>query len=764
MTAHADWDVEKQRLAQVLHIVEQQLDDARRVAGDYAGRAKEERRSLWEDGARSVTSYEDWIELAQSSVNMGQGERSIAFYQALAHRLERMQDSPYFGRLDFRENSAEQADRIYIGISGLHDGTSGDLVVYDWRAPVCSLFYDAEPGPASYECQAGIVSGDMLLKRQYRIAHGNLEFMFDTDLKIDDDILQEMLGRNIDEKMRTIVTSIQREQNRVIRDNKHNLLLVQGPAGSGKTAIALHRAAYLLYSQRDSINARNIVIFSPNQVFSDYISAVLPELGEENVVQTTFHEYAEKYLGGQAPVEDMYSQLESLLAVTDQKRRDARVAAIQYKASAHFRQILQRYIAYLESGSGTKFYTVATHGQVVLSKEEMAALFTRHADLPLAKRLEKIRQRVLFLLAPLEEARLKEWRERLSALPDPMLNWEIRQESKRRTKEEFGPLKGQLAAWAVFDVFAAYKRLFTDNNLYAQLAGSDGVPAQWDNICSQTLAGLANGRVPYEDATPLLYLKRFLEGAPVLSAVRHVIIDEAQDYTPLQYELLNHLFPRCSFTVLGDLNQSVHPYMHIATYHEVMHALKRENGTLVTLTKSYRSTRQIMSFARTLLVQPDDVDVVRREGPVPLLRQVANVCELVDAVSRDIVDLQERGMNSIAVLCKTAAQSERICHQLQRSLDIRLITARDTHFRTGIVALPVYLAKGLEFDAVILTDADAAHYGAEHDRGLLYTACTRALHELHIYYTDTVSPLITATDELCCPANASVTGKGSPMK
>lgn len=747
MVDRGDWHEEIARLAFVVKLVSDRLEETRSVVREQTGSAREQRRSMWEDAPRQVTSTEEWSELAQITTALRQQERNLAFYKQQVQRLERMLGAPYFGRIDFRESGTEQAERIYVGIGALHDPATGELEVFDWRAPVCSLFYDAELGPAQYECHDGVIAGDVTLKRQFRITDAHLEFMFDTDLKIDDEMLQELLGRQTDEKMRSIVTSIQREQNRVIRDQDHGLLLVQGPAGSGKTAIALHRAAYLLYKHRDSLSAKDIVIFSPNRVFSDYISAVLPELGEENVQQTTMHEYALQELEPRFRVEGVYSQLEYLLAPRLGHGSSVREEAICYKASPHFLNVLRNYVRFLESGGATTFWDVVHAEKVVMSKEEMKRLYTvSYRDLALAKRLEKIRQRVLYLLEPLEEARRLEWREILTSGPDRMFAWEIKSESLRRTKEEFAPLKARLTAWASCDYSRAYRRLFKDAALSRELAGGQDPPAEWARICRQTLAALADNRLPYEDVAPMLYLKRAVEGAPILHSVRHVIVDEGQDYTPLQYEVLGMIFPRCSLTVLGDLHQTVHPYMHASNHTEITEALRREDSTFVCLTKSYRSTQQIMEFARHLLTEPDEVEVVRRNGPKPLMTFVPSEEELNETLVHDLEGLRARGYGSIAVLCKTNAEARWVHHQLQDRLPIHLLTAEAEHFRKGLLVLPAYLAKGLEFDAVVIYDAGANKYREEEERGLLYTACTRALHELHVYYTDELTPLLRDLD------------------
>ncbi len=756
--SQAERQVEERWLQQVLAVLRERLAEVGQLAGAHKERVRTERRSMWEEGPHFIRDEDDIFELAQRGTELARTEKGAIFYAQMQRRLERMAASPYFGRIDFRPSGEDGREAIYIGITSLHEEPSGRIMVHDWRAPICSLFYDAEVGLAQFTAESGPVTGELLLKRQYKIAGDRLHFMFDTNLKIDDEALQELLARHVDEKMRTIVTSIQREQNKVIRDDAHSLVVVDGPAGSGKTAIALHRAAYLLYRHRDTITADNIVIFSPNDIFADYISAVLPALGEENVRQLTFQEFAERALGPQVQVESQSEQYEFLLSGPGHPGYDARVAGLQYKTSPAFLRLLRAYVTRFEQGCFTALSGVYHQKKPVIEPAEMQRLFlTSYEGIPFARRLLKLEKRALYLLAPLEEQRLQEWRAELRNDPE-LLNWQVRQESRRRTTEEFSGVKEWLRNWAHFDLFAVYRRLFTDRQLFADLAGAGdaGIPERWPEICEYTLARLEQGCVWHEDAGPLLYLQRLLTGWPKWDSVKHVIVDEAQDYSELQYELLGLAFPYGNFTVLGDLNQAIHPDIGVGRYEQALIAIRRRSAAVVQLSRSYRSTRQIMTLAQSILPGARAVETVERDGVLPRLVQVEVAdgkagagAALGRALGDGIAAWRVGGWQTIAVICKTAVVAAEVYKELSRhERDIVLISREDRAFRTGVLVLPVYLAKGLEFDCVAVVGADAATYGREADRRLLYVACTRALHELRLYCTGRPSPFLPALEQL----------------
>ena len=337
----------------------------------------------------------------------------MAYNRRAINKLERMLKTPYFARIDFREHGTPTAEEIYIGIATLLD-EAGQPLIYDWRAPVCSMFYDYELGPAEYRCAAGVISGEITRKRQYKIEDGRLVYMFDCNVKIDDEILQEILSQHSDEKMRAIVTSIQREQNQVIRNEEHPVVLVQGAAGSGKTSIALHRAAYYLYKERDQITSKNILIFSPNQLFADYISNVLPELGEETALCTTFQDLVAPLLPPGLSVEDRHNQLEFTLTTDGSAADRLREEKIYLQTTPEFLALIDDYQNYL-TARGRPFSDLQFEGETILRQEEIRALYNDYyAYLPLKKRLQQLQRRAFYLLRPVAARKIKEEAQRLA--------------------------------------------------------------------------------------------------------------------------------------------------------------------------------------------------------------------------------------------------------------------------------------------------------------------------------------------------------------
>lgn len=728
-----EWFEEKQKLENVLAQVEKQLKKSRGAADNFRKEVIRTQRSMWDEVNPTPTDLDDLANVWQYQNDIEREGRKALFALGMVGRLERMRRSPYFGRTDFREDGEEKAERIYIGLSNLTDDSGVEYLVYDWRAPVAGMFYDCETGRASYRCPAGTIEGEMTLKRQYRIWDGVIQSMFDCNVKIDDEILQDILSRSTDQKMKTIVTTIQREQNRIIRDDLHRLLIVQGPAGSGKTSVALHRVAYLLYRYREEIGAENIVVFSPNEVFSDYISSVLPELGEENMHRTTFMEYAARTLEETCRFEGMSRQMEYILTAEKDLWYDARMSGIRYKSSKEFVKVLRSYADFLAKEYEERFEDIVWKDTVLGTREEIQEYFRRDLSfLPIGKRLEKIRNRYFSLMDPLIKERIDQLVVELADSGEFVNEAEILGRSTFLAREEFKPLKDKITAMTQLELMDCYRRLFADGELRRQL--SEGALLEnLEEICVYTMETLQAGELKYEDLAPVLYLKGLVMGTPSMSQIKYVIIDEVQDYTPVQLQVFRQLFGHCSLTMLGDTNQAINAFTETVSPEDIVEGLGIRKSEVIRLSRSYRSTRQIAAFCRKLLQNRDETECIRREGAAPKVLCFTDSDLLEQTMEQEVKHLKQEGFRSIALICRSVKDSEKLFAKMGGKIGAKLVRADDSEFSNGTVIIPSYLAKGLEFDAVIVCNAGKGSYDREEERKLLYTVCTRALHKLSIF-------------------------------
>ncbi|WP_040949577.1 RNA polymerase recycling motor HelD [Gorillibacterium massiliense] len=737
-----EWDLEKERLSKVVDFIGGQMGELRTIVEDRKGTVIRERQHFWDDITVNVENEDEQIETAASITQqrhiIAQQERSYRMARRDLDRLFRLQGTPWFGRIDFREEGEEGEESIYVGIGSLANEKTGEIYVYDWRAPIAGMFYDYSLGPAQYETPIGTIAGNLELKRQYVIRGGKLLQMFDTGMPIGDELLRELLGQKADDKMKSIVTTIQREQNEIIRSVRHGVLIVQGSAGSGKTSVALQRVAYLLYKYREYMDSDNILLFSPNPLFNDYVSTVLPDLGEANMRQATFHEYMDQALGSDFSVEHPYDRLEELLTAEDGPERDARVAAMTYKASAAFVKVIKNYRELLKK-SGLVFRDFTVKEKVLISGADIAARFYgMELSWSIENRLEILNEQLLEQLTQREEHFAKSTFRRMQNHPKYLgTDEELRALSRKRAKAVFAPLKAMAKRLDYVDIRAVYRELFADPERYHAAAEGTDIPPQWQEIrqLSMKQLGPESSDVPNEDAAPLLYLKAAATGLRRFLDMRHVLVDEVQDYSAFQMEFIKDLFPRAGLTLLGDLNQGINGGAGLSSYSGVEELFGADKVKTFRLFKSYRSTRQIVDFSKGVLPEGEPVEAFSREGEEPRLTVVSDG-RMAEAMAADITALQTDGMKSIAVIARTAAVAAEVFGRLVGSFPedtVRLITKETRTFTPGITVLPSYLAKGLEFDAVLVPDAGPESYHREEDRKLLYTVCTRAMHLLLLY-------------------------------
>lgn len=775
MTA-SEWSLETDKLRQVLDKIEQQLKDLRARLSTSRSHITSEMRWTYDELKHDVGSFDMIIELAEQADLLARESREVEVAERELRRLTNLLTSPYFGRMDFAEEGGHGTEAMYLGTASVFDRSSATPVVFDWRAPVCSMFYEDSLGPASYLAPDGVIGGVLSLKRQFRIEDGELKYMFDSDVHIGDDVLQGMLSQSANDRMRSIVASIQKDQNQIIRDEQHDTVIVLGPAGSGKTSVALQRAAYLLYAHRKSISANHILLWTPNRVFQSYISNVLPELGEDPVLETTFEAYADGVLGRDTAWERPYDHLETVFSQDyDSPAIRLRGQSVSWKTSRQFLEVLSREVERFGK-EGLQFTDVKLDRRVVISGDQTHEMFyTTYGHLPIPLRLEKIRDWIEGALEPLETEVYKKVEKKLRTSrkyegTDQEIEHYSRQFAKRKL-QRLRDILPNLPEISVLDIYRAlFERPVSD---WGALPVADSV--NLEAIRSHSLAGLTSGTIPYEDVAPLVYLHTEIFGPHRLSAIRHVFIDEAQDYGPLHFQVFRRLFPRSRFTVLGDPTQSIHPFVTVTSPDDIAVALQphrtvddrgavgvsdrvdgRADGGTSHLTfllrTSYRSTEPILAFAKALVPNAIPVESVGRSGPKPKLVHIATdgVQWNPDSRSRRdgrlgalieiLTDLDRAGRVTRCLICKTLSEAKALYEQLNLVLPVQLVTPKSKDYRPGPLVMPAYLAKGLEFDAVVVVDAE--RYNHALDRHLLYTVCTRAMHELVLLNVGTVSPLV----------------------
>ncbi len=666
-------------------------------------------------------------------------------------KLRAMLDAPYFGRIDYSEkiNSNEsEAEQVYIGMSTLTNKETGNFLVYDWRAPISGMFYDFGIGNAWYNSPEGKIDGQITLKRQYKIINGQIQYMFNTDLRIDDYVLQEILAKSADDKMHTIVNSIQREQNQIIRDESHPVLIVEGPAGSGKTSVALHRIAFLLYHDRETITGKNILILSPNQLFSDYISNVLPEMGEENVLQMTFQDYYSRSIA-QLPIrlEIRTSHLETILSNVSNNKNIIRNSNIRFKSSNEFEKILLNYLHWFQTNFVDNYPSIEFRNQLIFNGKEWKKYYSESfSTMPILTRLTKIRQIIQTRLRPFVHAVRKEKEAEIVAKAEEVNDRVIKALARLAAREVFRPLTRKIEQLTELNPLLEYRKLFEDNRLFANWSSEPVSPEKWQSMRKQTLSYMDSGILPYEDIPPFLYFLGVLQGFPIRRDIKHLVIDEAQDYTALEFKIIAAIFPNSTWTVVGDPEQSIHPFLSTASFKEISKAIGNEAALFFRLTRSYRSTKQIQSFCQGILPIVK-ADPINRSGLLPLVTKVEDNQNLPYVLLNTINNILNEGWNSIGIICKTAQESAKLFSAMKAHIDLSLIIKEDDEFHRGIVVIPSYLTKGLEFDAVLVVNADAVNYTCNEDRHILYIICSRALHRLSLFYIGTLSPFIAELDK-----------------
>jgi len=604
-------------------------------------------------------------------------------------RLMKLVSSPYFGRIDFRANANDKELSVYVGLTTFIDGAQRLNLIYDWRAPISSMFYDFELGEAQYKTPSGVVTGDISLKRQYKIRDGVMEFMIESAVSIHDEVLQRELSKSADDHMKNIAATIQRDQNQVIRNEHAQVMIIQGVAGSGKTSIALHRIAFMLYRFRDSIRAKDVLILSPNKVFADYISNVLPELGEEQIPEMEIEELASEILEKRYPFQTFFQQVTTLL----ERPHPQFIERLKYKSTFEFVKLLNKYLIHLENTSLT--HVELKVAGIVVPFPFVVEKFKAWQRMPMHRRIPEVVQEVLQYIR-------KEVRRKLTG------------SEKARVHE---------AVPRMFNIRSPFE-------IYRDFYSWIGKPEMF-----RVMPGT---QLEYADVYPLIYCKIRLEGMDTYDHVKHLLIDEMQDYTPVQYAVLARVF-KCRKTILGDINQSVNPYGASAAedIEEVF-----PQGELVKMYRSYRCTWEISQFASGILPTPGLI-AMERHGEKPQVLGFATHDKEIEAIRERIVEFEKSGHHSLGIICKTQQQANSMFEEIKWE-KAHLLNPASTSFSQGVIIVSAHLAKGLEFDEVIVPFASTIHYQSDMDRRMLYIACTRAMHRLTLTHEGEQSELLEA--------------------
>ncbi len=620
-------------------------------------------------------------EMFQNELALRDIDSSGAFAVDRRDRLAKLASSPYFARIDFGPAPQDTAP-YYIGrFAFSHEN---ELLIFDWRAPVAGMFYDCEVGPAFYQAPRGRVQGVLARKRQFKIANGVMEYALESSDNVRDEVLQRELAATSDEKMKSIIATIQKEQNTIIRSKQAGTLIIQGAAGSGKTSIALHRVAFLMYRQKEELKAQNIVILSPNKVFGDYIAGVLPELGEEPVFSASLADIAGV-------------QLEKLIGFAPDKNPleandNAWARRVRKKSTLAFVRLMDQYIAALpQRAFHAREYRIENFMAPADWIEQRLAAYQK---LPLLKRLEQVAEDI---------------HDRFET--DNVMGHEL-----PRARSILKDLKAMLV---YKNTLALYKDFLHWAGLWHLFVMPDKKTLEWN------------------DVFPLLYLHAAFAGLCGSRVIKHLVIDEMQDYTPIQLAVLNRLFP-CPKTILGDFGQAINPN-HGHTVADILQLY--DGAAFEELKTSYRSSWEIIRFAKRICPGAD-LHAIERHGEEPMVTACGGEREQREEMARLIAAFHAGGGGTMGIILKTDARAQSWYEALKELNGVHLIGPASKRFEGGVCVTSVQMAKGLEFDEVIIPQADAETYHTGHDRSLLYVACTRAMHKLCLLYAGRRSPLL----------------------
>lgn len=691
------------------------------------------------------------------------------------HKYNESKDNPYFARIDFKEKIRD-VESFYIGKFGLIDEVKNEEVVIDWRAPLANLYYSGTFGAASYTAPMGEIQGELLLKRKFQVKDGKIVNIFDEGInelivpvsedgeELVDEFLKINLEENMSKKLKDVVNTIQREQNEIIRAYKNKPIIIQGSAGSGKTTVALHRLAYLVYTYGDEMNNRNILVVAPNQLFLDYISDILPNLGVSNVKQSTFEELCSTILNIKYKIITKDKKLAHIMECKDEEEIKYITASSKIKGTMTYKTIMDRFIKYLERKS-SEVEDILVDEYILFSAKEIKRLYIKDLEnLPINKRKDEINK---YFKGKLKN-RIEEIKEKIEnvyffKVKDIKNRKDISEEDKRKeiikTYDERDELiaglktKGSKALkeffgnWKKISVVDSYINLYNDEEAFSSVTDSCLPKKLVDYMRDEINNNIATKNIDCDDLTALTYLQLKLEGVVGENYI-HTVIDEAQDYSLMQFNVLKEISKNNSMTIVGDLGQGIYNYKGINSWESLIEKVFSEDATYITLSQSYRSTVEIIEFANRVL-EKQELNIkpalpILRHGDEPRVIN-AREDEEIRVIDSLLEEIYSKNKKTVAIICKTYTECKELHKRLKKESKYKWELIEESQSKLDIdnLIIPSYMTKGLEFDATIVYNCDEDMYRNEVlDKKLLYVALTRALHLQYVMYKESLSSLL----------------------
>jgi len=715
-----------------------------------------ERRGRFNEEIRDAYIHLDFLDSSLSYSTIVLNSSLLDDLEKNFDLLMHARKKPYFAKMDIKQSNQDESEAFYIGKISLFDSTMETPLVVDWRAPIASVYYDGRLGEASYQVNDTEHTIELLMKRQYTIEDGELVDFMDVDISTTDTFLQASLESHAGEKLKDIVSTIQGEQNQIIRADIEKPLVVQGVAGSGKTTIALHRIAYLIYTYADTFSPEEFMIIAPNTLFLDYISGVLPELGANKVKQTTYVDLMFEIIGKKIKLTDSNEKLNALVRTDrdalSKKEKYLLATAASFKNSMAMKDLMDAYIDDLEQSIlPTEDYCLEEY--VILSLEDLKQkYFQNYSYLPLYNRVENIKQYIRSITKNKSKIILEDIDEKYSSEIESIRYGEAATDARRdkiislmderdaklaKIKKSSKTLvKKYMAKFHTNDLFGFYFDFLSKMRDFSE---NEALNEVYDYIGKQS-KNYKKKKYEIEDLAPLVYFKNKVFGLEESLDIKMVVIDEAQDFSDFQFFVLRELLETERFTILGDISQGIHMYRAINNWDYLKESIFSTEANYLTIEQSYRTTIEIMDEANFVLGQLPMENIIKakpvvRHGKKPDLIELEKPWEVIDAILTKVEKWHEESFTTMAIVTKSNQEAKKVFKDLKKlkpDLNMALVDEKTEHFDHKILVIPAHLSKGLEFDAVIVTTLEESFNIEPLDIKLVYVAMTRAMHRLSI--------------------------------